>query len=198
MVSAIESIGPGGRGGDAPLYLETDAFLDYLFHHAEGTPSKEFYDKNTPRHLTTVQQGNEITRLADAFATWIALQSDARWREEHAKTIQDLLQPAHIDGLTLQEARQVLDCLNCMNSLQLNKHRFLNPQNNTLDKIIAAWKHLLHGNGHEEDRMHECGDALRFFGTSSIQELLGWYYPDRYPIRNYNADAGLRYLGFQV
>jgi hypothetical protein len=34
---------------DAPLFLETDAFLNYLFHEAEGKPSFEFYSKREPR-----------------------------------------------------------------------------------------------------------------------------------------------------
>jgi hypothetical protein len=40
--------------------------------------------------------------------------------------------------------------------------------------------------------------ALAFFGTSSVQELLGSYYPDEYPIRNSNSDAGIRFFGYRV
>jgi hypothetical protein len=56
----------------------------------------------------------------------------------------------------------------------------------------------LAGGAPEEERMQACNDTLRFFGTSSVQELLGWFYPERYPIRNNNSDAGLRFLGFRV
>ena len=33
----------GGRERpEIPLYFETDKFLNFLYHHAEGTPSKEY------------------------------------------------------------------------------------------------------------------------------------------------------------
>jgi len=85
-----------------------------------------------------------------------------------------------------------------MHSQQLIRHKFLNPANNELEAIQKAWKTLLHGHGKPEQRMQECNDSLRFFGTSSVQELLGWYYPKEYPIRNSNSDAGLRFFGYAV
>jgi hypothetical protein len=44
---------------NAPLFIEMDAFLNYLFHEAEGTPARPFYDSHDPRTLT----GAEIRRL---------------------------------------------------------------------------------------------------------------------------------------
>jgi hypothetical protein len=123
---------------------------------------------------------------------------DVHWRERYAATVKQLLGKDRIDDLTASEAKQVVDCLNCMNARQLNKYKFLNPTNNTIEIIRKAWKHLLHGYGKEEERMRACDDALRFFGTSSVQELLGWYYPERYPIRNNNSDAELRFFGYRV
>lgn len=85
-----------------------------------------------------------------------------------------------------------------MNARQLNKFKFLNSANNSLEHISAAWKQLINGQGNEAERMTKCAQALRFFGKSSVQELPGWYYPERYPIRNSNSDAGLRFFGFKV
>jgi hypothetical protein len=85
-----------------------------------------------------------------------------------------------------------------MYAQRLIGYKFLNPANNDIKKIRTAWKVLLHGKDKPEQRMQECNDALQFFGTSSVQELLGWYYPDTYPIRNSNSDAGLRFFGYRV
>jgi hypothetical protein len=68
-----------------------------------------------------------------------------------------------------------------MHAQRLIRHKFLNPANNDIETIRRAWKILLHGQDKPEQRMQECNDALHFFGTSSVQELLGWYYPDDYP-----------------
>jgi hypothetical protein len=183
---------------DAPLFLETDAFLNYLFHEAEGKPSFEFYSKREPRKLDKIERQTEIEKWAPLFGKWARSAGDQRWRERRAATVKKLLEKDHIDELTASEVKQVVDCLNCMNALQLIKYKFLNPNNNIVEKIRAAWKKLVHGHGSEEERMHACSKALRFFGTSSVQELLGWYYPERYPIRNNNSDAGLRFFGYRV
>jgi hypothetical protein len=34
------------------------------------------------------------------------------------------------------------------------------------------------------------------FGQSATQELPGWFDPKKYPIRNANSNAGLRFLGY--
>lgn len=85
-----------------------------------------------------------------------------------------------------------------MGSLKLIRHKFLNPANNEIDDIRAAWRVLIHGKEKPESRMRECSERLKFFGTSSVQELLGWYYPKQFPIRNSNSDAGLRFFGYRV
>jgi hypothetical protein len=35
-------------------------------------------------------------------------------------------------------------------------------------------------------------------GKAAIQETLGYYDPDKYPLRNANTNAGLRFLGYDV
>ena len=85
-----------------------------------------------------------------------------------------------------------------MGARQLNKHKFLNPQNNELETICDAWAKLLFSEGTEDERIRACDERLRFFGPSSIQELLGCYYPEQYPLRNSNSDSGLKFFGFDV
>jgi len=75
---------------------------------------------------------------------------------------------------------------------------FLNPMNNNLRSIRSAWKDLLHGKGLLEARMSECHRVLKRFGRSSIQELVGFFDPNQYPLRNSNSNAGLRFLGYDV
>jgi hypothetical protein len=75
--------------------------------------------------------------------------------------------------------------------------RFLNPRNNRLSAVRAEWKFLLHGTDDPiEARMTRCNQRLFGFGQSAVQELPGWYEPKKYPIRNANSSAGLRFLGY--
>jgi hypothetical protein len=189
----VQRLWPNGS-----LYIETDTFLNYLFHEAEGTPAFAFYDKHDPRILTKAERSEEFAKWAPRFAAWVSASHDEVYRFRRCELIQTLLAKDRLEDLNRDEVRQVVDCLHCMGSQRLIRYKFLNPENNELEAIRKAWKILLHGKGKVEERMQECDDALHFFGTSSVQELLGWYYPDDYPIRNSNSDAGLRFLGYRV
>jgi hypothetical protein len=183
---------------NAPLFIETDTFLNYLFHEADGRPAFAFHDTRDPRRLTKAERFEELGRWAPTFAHWLLSAPDETYRVQNSQRVRTLLAKHRIDDLTPDEIRQVVDCLHCMHAQQLIRHKFLNPLNNDVHAICNAWKTLLHGNDKLEQRMQECNDALRFFGTSSVQELLGWYYPDDYPIRNSNSDAELRFFGYRV
>ncbi|TKJ39746.1 hypothetical protein CEE37_10740 [candidate division LCP-89 bacterium B3_LCP] len=185
-----------------PLYLEFDAFLDYLYHY-DTKPSRK-YGKNKgvpllkPRVLGEEDKNREIKKYVPKFSDSVGRGNDISFRMLASKRIRKILNPKNIKHLTRSSVREVINQLNCMKSFNLNKARFLNPRNNDLSNIKAAWEFLLHGNEGLIDRMIECDLSLRYFGTSSIQELIGFYYPEEYPIRNSNSNAGLRFLGCNV
>lgn len=186
---------------NAPFYFETDAFLNYLFHHAPGTPTRQ-YRKKKPRALSKNERINEINRHASLFKKWTSAGSDgvesSRWREESSKIIRKLLSKENILEINRDGIKQVIDQLNCMNSMPLAKSMFLNPNNNELTKIRTTWKNLLYGEGHLQARMSNCKNTLKYFGRSSIHEILGFFNPDEYPLRNTNSSAGLRFFGYDV
>ncbi len=195
--SAVQRISP-----DMPLYFETDAFLDFLFHH--GTqPSFKYRRVSTeplrpPRKLNGEQKLKEIREYAASFRQWVKDGSDITWRQEASHLIRKTLKSTNLKNLQSDAIENVVRQLNCMNSLPLNRARFLNPQNNDIDSIRSAWFNLLYGNEDLPTRMAQCKQALRYFGRSSIQELLGFYAPDKYPLRNSNSNAGLRFFGYDV
>jgi hypothetical protein len=189
----VQRLWPG-----APLMIETDTFLNFLFHEAEEKPSFAFYNAKTPRKMLKEDRPEEIERWAKRFALWLADHPDESYRIRESELIRELLAKTRVDEISRQDVQSVVDSLHCMNSQQLIRHKFLNPQNNELDDIRDAWKILLHGNGGLEERMQDCERKLKFFGPSSRQELLGWFYPDRYPIKNSNSEAGLRFFGYDI
>lgn len=183
----------------SPLYLEVDSFLNFLFHDADGKPSKEFYYTSRPRELTDVQRTAEISKWARRFAKSIESGSAEAWYKRNVETVRRLLNRESINSLSREGVREVAGCINAMNH-RLNKFKFLNPKNNTIAEIRKSWRHLLHGGGTEATRIAQCNSDLKLysFGTSSIQELLGWYYPEKYPLKNGNSDAGMLFFGFRV
>jgi hypothetical protein len=185
----------------APLYFETDSFLNYLFHHAPGKPTLEYKKKN-PRCLSKDERKKEAKKYASQFRKWISDGSDGiestRWREESSKIIKKLLSKENILKIDRDNIKQVADQLNCMKSMALNKSMFLNPKNNEINKIRTSWRNLLYGGGPLQSRMSYCKNTLKYFGRSSIHELLGYFNPYEYPLRNTNSSAGLRFFGYDV
>ena len=185
----------------SPLFFETDAFLNYLFHEAPRKPSQK-YKKKDPRSLEGKNRINEIRKYATMFREWLSSGEpgvdNPQRRSDCSKLIRTKLAEAQIGTINRKDVEQVIDCLNCMNSLKLNRTMFLNPGNNKIRAIRNAWNILLHGPGPLEVRMSECDSLLVRFGRSSIQELAGFYYPKKYPLRNSNSNAGLRFFGYDV
>lgn len=181
---------------NAPLYFETDSFLNYLFHEHSKIPSKK-YEKAKPRQLNEKLCRLEIRRYAKQFKTWIAKGGDSRWRERSSRLIRQRLSKINISKIKRSDVSDIVDQLPSLNSVHIARSKFLNPENNSIQAIRSAWNILLHGDGPVQTRMSQC-DSLYSFSRSSICELLGFYYPSQYPIRNKNSNAGLRFFGYDV
>lgn len=193
----VQRIEPG-----MAINLEIDALLDYLFHVGEMPSNKFKRERNsTPisfRNLNASDRKKEIKKYASKFKSWVNQGNSIVWRNENHKLVSKTLNRKSINSLSLTDIKSVLDTLNCMNSYAINKSRFLNPRNNELEVIKTNWLNLLHGEADLKTRMAETKNALNYFGDSSVQELIGFYDPNNYPIRNSNSSAGLRFFGYDV
>jgi phospholipase D-like protein len=189
-----------------PLYLETDAFLDFLYHNGP-TPSKEF-KKKPRRKLAPRRQRNEILRYARKFQARISEREEARrlngelpeWKRrlERHNTVKQLLSPNDVGQLDRKGIKEVARMLNCMNDRRV-LDRFLRSPTNTTDRVKRAWATLLHSTeGAPTEEMTACASSLFGFKRSSVQELMGWYQPNTFPLRNQNVNAGMRFLGYDV
>jgi hypothetical protein len=182
----------------APLHIEVDMFLNYLFHE-DGEPSKKFSTSSSPRNLTKTQKQLELTKQTRRFKKWAAKRGNAalseiKKRTNNSSEIRKLLAKDHVNGIGWPDVRKVAKILHCM---RRNRTRFLNSKNNSLARIKNEWEYLLHEpNAPMEVRMTRCFQRLLHFGPSAVQELPGWYDPKKYPIRNANSNAGLRFLGY--
>ena len=184
--------------GDAPIFLEVDAFLNFLFH-GEGRPSEPYKGPVPARSLSEEAREAAIAHLAPAFAKWLAERSDQKAeRVQRLHTVRKLLSKDQIEFLDMKDVNAVLDCIHAMGALPWPRLNFLGSPINTIENIRDAWSKLLFGLGGEESRIEKCRKQLYSFGPSSTQELLGCFYPDKYPLKNDNSDAGLRYLGYTI
>ena len=179
-------------------YHELDAFLNYLFHEDENKPSHEYLEKPF-RKLTANQRILEIRKYKTKFKKWlISKPTFEDYRKDRIHLVQNKLAKKNIAQLNNKSLAEVVDTLHTMNSHALNRFRFLNPQNNQLTTIIDAFNILLHDSNPIEERMELCNEKLKYFGKSSIRELVSWFYPDKYPIMNRNSNCGLKFFGYEI
>lgn len=186
---------------EAPIYLEVDEFLEYLLHGPDE-PSKPYKDGGVaPRGLTDRQRAAELERWARKFESDVGSPSEhegMKAKLAHVRTVQRLLGPNMVAQIGWPEAKEVISCIHAQMSNPLNPAKFLKPKNNRIELVREAWKDLIHGTGSIVERMARCDGRLVSFSKSSIQELVGNYWPDTYPLRNSNVNAGLRFLGYPV
>lgn len=182
-----------------PIYQEIDSFFNYLFHEHPQKPSKEYLTKDS-RLLKDTERLKELKKYFSQYEAWLKKNpSFEDYRYANIKSFQQKLSKTYIDKLQKKEIEEIIDMMHCMNSLALNKARFLNPNNNRTDTIKKEWKELLHNDKRTiVERMQNCKNNLYSFGKSAISEFLAWYYPDKYPIINRNSNSGMRFFGYDI
>ncbi|MBI5805809.1 phospholipase D family protein [candidate division TA06 bacterium] len=184
-----------------PLYFEIDGLFNYLYHEAPQTPSFS-YAKKSPRMLSQTQQMQEIEKWAINYKEWNAKvrrgeqgEEDIKWRLNNSKILKRMLVPTKVLKLTKDELDQIFHCLNSLNSYPINRTKILN--NNKVADIRTALNELVNGDGQLAARMDYCNN-IKNLGSSSMNEILGFTNPDKYPLINKNSNCGLRYFGYQV
>ena len=176
------------------LYQEIDYLFNYLYHHHPGTPSKGCL---MPRNLTPQKREEEILKYYKDMCK--AYEDDSpEWRLQSSKTIQALLSPERIDRISWKDVKTVLECLHCLSMRTYYRDWFVDPKNNKLEDVRKYWKTLLHTGPITRVKIDGVVKSLYSFGNSSAQELIGWYYPETYPLMNSNSDCGMRFFGYKV
>lgn len=173
------------------LYQEIDYFFNYLYHDCNGQPSNKCAK---PRTLTKGQVKAEIIRY---FKT-MKYNHDQDWRLKRTERVRKLLSPANISSISSQDIKEVCMCLHCYWSYPINRTKFQNPANNKLSDIRKYWNLLLHTGNITGQQVLTVNANLKNFGFSAIQELIAWYYPDKYPMINGNSNCGMRFFGYDI
>lgn len=176
------------------LLQEVDCLFNYLFHEHPNTPSHNLKDV---RELSHIQREKEIFKYFKDMCDWYDSPRQS-WRLERTALIKKTLSPQSINKLKRKDIEDVVYCLHCMTSMPIIRAKFLNKDNNRTEDIKECWQKLLQPGKIDSSRIDYVNKKLRFFGLSSIYELIGWYYPDDYPLMNWNSDCGMRFFGYDV
>lgn len=174
------------------LYKEVDIFLNFLFHDHPDTPSQ---NNDGVRLLSKKVIESEIRKYYKQMVNHYDVE-ELSWRLDRDKKLHELLSLKKISKITMDDVNEVVRCLHCYRSLPINIARFKN--NNAIEDIRDCWNKLLFSGDITNEVIHQAENTLKYFGYSAVRELVGWYYPDKYPIINSNSLAGLRFFGYDV
>lgn len=182
-----------------PLYFEIDGLFNYLYHEAPRTPSFR-YGITKPRNLSQTQQMIEIKKWAVKYKEWNKARSDKfgediEWRLNSSRKLKRWLSPRKVLTLNKSELEKVFRCINSLNSYPINRTKILN--NHSVAEIRNALNELVNGEGQLSARMDFC-NGIKNLGTSSMNEILGFTSPHKYPLINKNSNCGLRFFGYQI
>lgn len=184
------------KGKGYTLYQEIDLFFNYLFHDHANTPSVNI---TQVVNLTPKQREDKIEQYFTAFENYCKKDDshmiDKKWRSD---TVKKLLAKENIGKLKKNQIKKVVSCIYALNGIPLNRIKFLNTKNNTLKSIRKYWDLLLHCDELNQTIIDTVDEGLISFSTSSIQELIGWYYPEKYPLMNTNSNSGMRFFGYDI
>jgi hypothetical protein len=148
-----------------------------------------------PRVLSDVEKVREIKKYRYLYQQ--ANFPGAGVHTRAAKVIRRHLSATRVMHLTKAEIGRIAGQLNCFGNRR-TLSRFLNAKGNTLANVRHSWSNLVHGKEDPTIRMNSCKAALFGFGKSATQELIAYYEPKKFPLRNQNTNAGLRFLGYNV
>ncbi len=190
----------------SPYYFEIDSFLNFLYHEHPNRPSEKFSIAKI-KSFTEVSQSERINMIesySKQYKLWLdspQANDNEQNRINRHKIVTRFLDKNNINTLKIEDVSQILNCLNCMTSRRSNIVEFLDLRPNVGNDIISIrrfWNILIHEEENIIIRMHKCEKGLRSFGTSATQELIAFYYPREFPIRNTNVNSGLRLFGYRV
>ena len=176
----------------SPLFMEVDVFLDYLYRIGDK-PANNYKNKNY-RKLSDMERSKDIRKYFRKFQGY-AEDNMLEWRKEGAKVSHKFLSPNSINQLTKPNLKIVFDHINSLTTFGFHKKNAL--EKNTIQKLRKSLNTLLHSNESLPVRFKKCSD-LKNFKESSMYEMLGLYYPQKYPLINNNSLSGLRLFGYDV
>lgn len=178
-----------------PIFQEIDSFFNYLFHEHQHVPSHKYY-KEPFRNISEKQRIQSIIKYFKEFEKWSKGRSES-YRIKNIKLIKNKLSPNNIDNLKHIDLLDITRCFHCMNSMPINRTKFLNMKNNSIKSIKLKWKELLHDSSVDMTTRMEKSRMVGF-GKSAIQELISLYFPEEYPVINSNSNSGLKLFGYDI
>ena len=180
-------------------YPEIPAFLviDHFWHWLKTEYANQNPSLKTPNE-------EKIKSLFKEYTLWEKKENYTKQMFEKSKNIFcKFLSKDTLNNITREQLIEIYKNLHSgdeRNSRFHSAEKFVN--NNNLDTIKKGLQYLLYSNDDivlRIDSLISLDSKLKLeeFGPSCTQELIGWVFYDKYPMRNDKADFGVKFLGYK-
>ena len=178
---------------DIPAYFVIDHFWHWL--KTEYVTQNPSFDKPNEQKIKSLFHEYTIWEKKDNYTKQMF--------EKSKNTFCALLSKESIKTITKEQLTEIYTNLHSgeeRNSRFHSADKFVTL--NQLEKIRSALEYLLYSN-HDIvlriDKLINTESELKLeeFGPSCTQELIGWVFYDKYPMRNDKSDFGVKYLGYK-
>lgn len=176
------------------LFQEIDFLFNYLYH---DDPEKPSANLQSAAKLSPKQREARILKYHALIEKYYNSRKH-RLKKEKANTVIKLLNEKAIKSLSREDVEKVASCIHSLKVYGFHLNNFLTPGNNSLKDIRYYWNLLLHTGDPDAAKIETVKKNLKSFGYSSIQELIGWMYPNEYPLINSNSIKGMRFFGYDI
>lgn len=176
------------------LLQEVDFLFNYLYHEDPDKPSAKL---QSAEDLTSEERKKRIIKYHALLEEHYDSKKH-KWKKEDSDTVRKVLKKKAIKSLNREGVKDVANCIHSLKVYGFHLNNFLHSSNNKLKDIRDNWYLLLHTGEPNAAKIKTVNKNLRSFGNSSIQELIGWFYPDKYPLINSNSIKGMRFFGYDI
>lgn len=122
---------------------------------------------------------------------------ERKWLIEQRSFFINFFKKENLEKLKFDQYKEMLGYIHAFNSLGIIKAKAGNPRNNSIEKIRNSFLYLVYGDGSDEDRINNFTDGeykLNFWGESSISELVGQIFADKYVLYNKRDKNAVKYF----
>ncbi len=185
------------HSGKIPLYFTVDQFWHWI------VAVKKL--KSNPKMRSDKQHRESyIRKYFKEYVLWEKESGNSNhYRIARSKTFRTKLSKFGIGKLSRRDARDLYSLLHSggMRTQRFNADISFS-QENPIGKIRTSLDYLIHSSDDIAQRisalLNDDKYKLKHFGKSNIQEINGWVFPNKMPIRNDKADKAIKALGYTV
>ncbi len=138
-----------------------------------------------------------LKEFADVADKWLS-EAKTSFIDKYYNFFQEFKKKENLEKAEWQDFQKMGDCIHSFNSMAIAKKNALGKPNHPIEHYRNSFLHLVYGAGDIEQRIRDFATderyVLSYFGSSSISEIIGLIFADKYVFYNKRDRSVLKTL----